>query len=308
MPIRIPTVALFVILTALFPFGPATAAEPAQSHRTHESQHAKRIITIAPNAAEILCALGVCDRIVGVDKFCVHPLELSERPRVGGLFDPDLERIVALNPDLVVLRGRCEAVEKLCRERGFALYRDPTERLADIERTAVELARLVGRKSDGVRLAGDFRGRLEEIRRRTAGRPRPRVLVTISREPQRTAAVMTTGPATFLDEAIEIAGGSNVFKDVEMAYPQVSAESIVARRPEVIIEFMPDAIPSADRREQLLADWKEFGSVPAVTNGRIHLITDAHALIPSLRYVEIVDRIAQWLHADGEMDGESKGR
>ena len=99
---------LFVCCVGLIA-APASAEDNAQGRNTP-----KRIITISPNSAESICDLGACDRIVGVDKFCVYPPSLQHRPRVGGLFDPDLEKIVALRPDLVVLRGHSDTLERLC--------------------------------------------------------------------------------------------------------------------------------------------------------------------------------------------------
>ena len=86
----------------------------------------RRIITIAPNAAEIICSLGACDSIVGVSEYCVYPAELKKRTKIGGFINPDLERIVALQPDLIVLRGQNDSIEKLCREMNIAIYQDHT--------------------------------------------------------------------------------------------------------------------------------------------------------------------------------------
>lgn len=262
----------------------------------------RRIVTIAPNAAEIICALGACDSIVGVSKFCVYPPELRSRPRVGGLFDPDLEKIIALRPDLIVLRGRSESVEQLAAERRIAVYRDETEALPDVEVTILELGRTLGRTKEADQLVERFRGRIDAIRRRVAGEPRPRVLLTISRQPDRLANLLTTGKGTFLDEMLEIAGGVNVFGHLEMAYPQVSPEGILARRPEVIIELMPEVKLTAQLRRSMLDQWTSLRSIPAVRDSRVFFLTDDNALIPSPRYVEIIEKVSRILHP--EPDGE----
>lgn len=264
----------------------------------------QRIITIAPNAAEIICTLGACERIVGVSKFCVFPEELKGRPRIGGLFDPDLEKIIALRPDLVVLRGRSESVEELCRESGIRLYLDPTETLSDIETCIRELGQRLGRPEQAREETQRLRESLDTIRRRVADQEPTRVFVAVSRRPGDLANVLTTGKGTFLNEMVEIAGGQNVFASVDMAWPQVSAEAIVARRPEVIIELQPELELTDDLRRRMLSEWKTLGPVPAVQNDRVHFLTDDHALIPSPRCVEIIEKLSWILHPDQKSDRE----
>jgi iron complex transport system substrate-binding protein len=261
-----------------------------------------RIVTIGPNAAEIICALGAGDSIVGVSKFCVYPPELRGRPCVGGLFDPDLEKIIALRPDLVVLRGRSESVERLAADRGIAVYLDKTEALPDVETCILELGKALKREEQASRLVKAFRERIDAVRRRVADKPQPRVLLTVSRRPDRLANLLTTGKGTFLAEMLEIAGGANVFGHVDMPYPQVSPEAIVTRRPEVIIELMPEVSLTDNRKREMLAQWQSLGTVPAVRDARIHFMTDDNALIPSPRYVEIIEKVSKLLHP--EVDGE----
>jgi iron complex transport system substrate-binding protein len=262
----------------------------------------QRIVTIAPNSAEVICALGACDSIVGVSKFCVYPPELQSRPRVGGLFDPDLEKIIALRPDLIVLRGRSESVERLAAERGIAIHHDKTERLRDVETCILELGRRLGREKQADRLVATFRRRIDAVRKRVAGKPRPRVLLTISRQPDRLANLMTTGKGTFLDEMLAITGGANVFGHLDMAYPQVSREGIVARRPEVIIELMPEVKLTDALKRQMLEQWKTLGSIPAVADSRILFVTDDNALIPSPRYVEIIEKVSRIMHPEPDVE------
>jgi len=189
--------AVFVCATAV-----VLGARASSDGREQSSVVPGRVITIAPNSAEIICSLGACESIVGVSKFCVYPPELQDRPRVGGLFDPDLEKIIALRPDLIVLRGRSESVEHLAAKREIAIYHDRTEALADVETCVVELGRRLGRKKEADRVLATFRRRIDAVRKRVADKARPRVLLTISRQPDRLANLLTTGKGTFLDEML----------------------------------------------------------------------------------------------------------
>ncbi len=258
----------------------------------------KRIVVIAPNAAEIVCALGACDRIVGIGKYCIFPPELSSRPQVGGLMDPDLERIVLLRPDLFVLRGRSESLERLCRELHIDTYYDETDSLEGIEKCIRDLGAKLQLEDKAAQLIGKFNKDLDRLRKRTAGKPRPRVLMTVMRQPDRLRDILTAGRGTFLNQMLELAGGENIFKDVDAPYPQVSMEAILSRRPDVIIELLPEIDVDESRRKTLLSQWKKFETLPAVQSHRIYFIDDDHALIPSPRCVSIVEKLARLLHPE----------
>ena len=261
----------------------------------------QRIVTIAPNSAEVICALGACDRIVGVSKFCVYPKELLDRPKVGGLSDPDLERIAALRPDLLVMRGKNDALERLCEDLHIPIYKDETDTLPGIENCLRELGDRLGLNERAAELIREFHARLEAIRARNAGKPKPRVLLTVSRQPDRLANVLTTGKGTFLDQMIDIAGGINVFGHLDMIYPQVSPEGMLAQQPEVIIELMPDVKLTVALEKQLREQWRQVGSMPAVTHNRIYILTEENGLIPSPRYVEIIEKVARLLHPESDV-------
>jgi iron complex transport system substrate-binding protein len=107
---------------------------------------------------------------------------------------------------------------------------------------------------------------------------------------------MTAGRGTFLDEMIEIAGGVNVFGDVEMRYPQVSPEAVLAKQPEVIIELLPEVDVTAELEAQLRQQWRELGPLPATKNDRVFFLNDDHCLIPSPRDHVIIEKVARILH------------
>lgn len=287
-------------LLAVWLCATSVAAAAASSDEPETAAPPKRIVTIAPNAAEIICQLGACDQLVGVSKFCIHPAEVKDRPRVGGLFDPDLEKIVVLRPDLIVLRGHSEPIEKLCTAQGIVLYHDETDTIPGIARCVRELGRRLGRTKQADAIVKRFESRLAAIRQRVKDRPRPRVLLTVSRTPGKLSNILTSAHGTFLDETINIAGGANVFGDIEMTYPQVSTESIVAAAPDVIVELMSGAESTAAHLAEVRAEWAPLATVPAVKRGAIYIITDDNALIPSPRYAGIVEKIASLLHPESD--------
>ena len=273
--------------------------EVASADETRSASVPRRIVAIAPNTAEMICDLGACASIVGVSKFCVHPMELKTRTQVGGLYDPDLEGIIALRPDLLVTRGKHDSLERLAEQLKISIYHDETDSLDGIERTVRELGALLERREQAEVVVREFRNRLKTIKRRTAGGKKVRVMLTVSRNPERLTNILTTGRGTFLDEMINIAGGENVFGDVDMRYPEVSVESIIARQPDCIIELMPE-IDVAANAKQLHEQWAQLSMIPAVKNRRVYFLNDENSQIPSPRYTEFIEKVSRLLHPDGE--------
>jgi iron complex transport system substrate-binding protein len=263
----------------------------------------RRIISLAPNAAEIIAALGASDRLVAVSDFCVYPPELNALPRVGGLFNPDLEAIVTLRPDLIVLRGRSASLERLCADRGIRVFLDPTESFDDIYVAIRELGDLLDRRQEAAALEGEMRRRLVAVAGAVAGRVRPRVFVTVARRPDSLAGILTASRGTFVHEIITRAGGDNVFSGTDIDYPQVSPEAILAAQPDVIVEAMPEAEPSAELERSVRDLWRRLGSLPASQTGRVFILTEDNALIPSPRVVEVIERLARRLHPGVEFSG-----
>ena len=281
----------------------STGCRPGRTTPTPTSRPAaQRIITLAPNAAEIIAALGESKRLVAVSKFCVYPPELTALPRIGGLFNPDLEAVIRLEPDLLVLRGRSESLERLCAQKQIRLYHDPTEGLDEIYTAIGELGDLLGRRQEARQLQHNMRRRLDRITAAVAGRPRPRVFITVARKPDSLAGLLTASRGTFVDEIITRAGGENVFADLAIDYPQVSPEAILTARPDVIIEAMPEAEPTQDLNHRVRDLWRRLGPIPATRNDRVYILTDDNALIPSPRVVDVIARVARWLHPEADWD------
>lgn len=263
----------------------------------------KRIVTIAPNSAEIIAALGEADRLVGVSRYCKYPPELETRERVGGLIDPDLETILKLKPDLVVIRGRIPEVERLCEANKIRLHRDPTQTFDDIYTSISQLGDILDKQAEAKQLIHHMRQQIEKIAAAVSKRPRPRVLFTTERNPDSLDRVITMGKNTFVDMIISKAGGRNIFGDNEAPYPEVSLESILLKKPDVIIEVMPEIEKLTDPiRWKIIRQWRSLGAMPATRKNRVYIINDNDLIIPSPRVVESVARLARLLHPEVRFD------
>jgi len=238
----------------------------------------RRVVSLAPNLTETFFALGLGDRMVGVDDYSLWPPAVAKLPRLGGLFNPNLETVVALHPDLALLvPSERDLGEKLRRFHVESLI-VTNETVADVERSFRTVAVRCGVPEAGERLAAAFRDGL-----RPDPLPgRPKVLLSTGRSAGRLADLVVAGPNTFLDELLQRLGAVNAFADAPVRYPEVGMEEILARAPDVVIELRGEALsPEVQRR--LIADWQALPQVPAVRAGRVRVIAGLHVLTPGPR-------------------------
>lgn len=255
----------------------------------------QRIISLVPAVTEMLFALGAGDRVVGVGSFDKFPPEIAKLPKVGALLDPDLERILSLRPDLVVVYGsQTDLRQQLDRARVPVFVYSHAE-LADVTRTIRSLGERIGASDRAASLAGEIGRRIAAVRDRVAGKPRPRTLIVFGRESFALRGIYASGGYGFVHDMVTAAGGDNVFADVNQQSVQATAELIIARRPDVILELRAEPLdPAAAAKER--AVWRTLSSVPAVRNGRVYIIADARTVIPGPRVAEGVEVIARVLH------------
>lgn len=254
----------------------------------------RRIVSMSPNLTETLFALGLGDRVVGVDDYSVWPPEARSRPRLGGVINPNLERIVALAPDLALLApGERELGNRLERLGVDTLYLG-NDALADVERTFTEVARRCGVPEAGRRLLAEWRAGL-------APRPvpgSPRVLLSIGRQPGRLTDVLVAGPGTFYDDLLRRLGAVDIFADAPTRYPEINLEEVVARRPDVILEVRSDPLTPA-QAAALVEDWSRLPQLPAVRDRRIFVLSGDYAVTPGPRLPRLYREMRQALVSPG---------
>jgi len=262
------------LVVAAVAAAPGAAAAPAMP----ADASPRRIVSLAPSLTETLFALGLGGRVVGVDDYSVWPAAAAAKARIGGLFNPNLEKIVSLRPDLAVLLPSEHDVAAKLRGLGVASLIVPVETLADVERSFLAIARRCGVAPAGERLAAAWRAEL-------APQPVPgglEVMLSVGRQPGRLTGILAAARGTFLDELLARLGGVNVFASAATRYPQVGLEEVVARAPQVILELRSDPAPPA-LAAALVRDWCQLPTVPAVRDGRIQVIAGDYVLVPGPR-------------------------
>jgi iron complex transport system substrate-binding protein len=256
---------------------------------------AKRIVSMAPNITEILFALGLGDRVVGVTDYCDYPAEALKKPKIGGMVNPNMEAIVALDPDLVLAipSATQNTLFRTLRQFGIKVVMLPGETLADL----FESIRLVGEETsseaEAERMIGQLNAKFAEVRARTASFPKRKVMFVVGVNP-----LFVAGRGTFIDELIEMAGGENIAGDSLSKYPQLGIEKVVTEAPEVILytSLNYDLTPEQTKRAKEL--WSPYPSLPAVREGRIHGLVADHVTLAGPRLAIGAEEIARAIHPE----------
>ena len=258
----------------------------------------RRIISLIPATTEMLFAIGVADRLAGVGSYDRFPPEVDRLPRVGGLLDPSVERILSLKPDLVIVYDtQAELKDQLARA-GIPIFRYVHRGLPDITETMRALGVRVGAASAADAAAMQIEQQLAAIKARAADRPRPKTLLVFGREPGSLRQVVASGGYGFLHDVLEIAGGADVLAPMKRQSVQLSTESILALAPEVIIELHYGPSMRADRLDAERLVWNALPSVPAVKNNRVYLLVGDEFVVPGPRIVLAAERFARALHPE----------
>lgn len=254
-----------------------------------------RLIAMAPNLTEILYALGLGDRVVGVTRYSDYPLAAAQKPKMGTFWEPNIESVIAAQPHLVVMLDFPQQRDLATRLNRIG-YDCLTVSIWTIEEffdavTAIGHATATDQEAN--RIVRDIKSDMETLEKAIAGRPRPRVLWVVQREPLRVA-----GRETFVNELIELAGGQNAIGPTLHEYPPIGAEQAIASKAEIIIEPAMTGGDLAGQNQQARLHWSRLPSIPAVAEGRIHVIDADTVSRLSPRLYQGVRMIAEYLHPE----------
>jgi iron complex transport system substrate-binding protein len=259
----------------------------------------QRIVSTAPSITELLFALGLGDRVVGVDRFSHYPPEAATRTHIGDYASPNIEAIAALRPDLVIIPTNPVRLRERLEALRIQVLEVDQEGLPKLFRSFEVVGQATGATAQAARLTATVKLQLEAIRAKAAGRPRTRMMFVVGRTPNALNELFVMGGASYLNELIEIAGGENVFRDASAAYPQVSLEEVLKRNPEVIIDMgeMSQTIGvTPEQKRAVEALWQRLPSLAAVKNRRVHAVASDIFVVPGPRVVDAARAFFEMLH------------
>jgi len=256
-----------------------------------------RIVSLAPSNTELLCALGLGPRLVGITEYCNYPPQVQQVEKVAGYSNLNLEKIVGAAPDLVLAaRGNdLEGIAAL-RAAGIPVFSLDVQTLAGLIEAVGRVGRLAGAGEEAGRLQDDWRACLGRVRARVdSSAGQPRVMWGYFGEP-----VYTAGAGTLIDDIIATAGGVNLGRQAPGAWPQVNLETILSWAPEVLLcAAMGEAQTAAGELARLrgLEGWNRL---PAVRQGRIYQLESDWLTRPGPRAFLALEALAALLHPAGD--------
>jgi len=261
----------------------------------------RRIVSLAPSLTEILFALGLGDRVVGVTKHCNYPTEALKKPHVGSYVDLNIEKILTLKPDLVIATadGNEKGSVERIRSFGIPVLLTNPRNLNETYETIRTVGRITLREKRAEELVLSLKKRAEGVARAVSGLPRPRVFLQINEHP-----LISVGRETFHHHLIQLAGGINICGDAEMKYPKYSIEQVLKADPEVILITSMERGVAAEKKKDR---WRQWPQISAVKNNRIHILDSDLLDRPSPRLVDGLEALAAAIHPEIQYRG-NRGR
>jgi iron complex transport system substrate-binding protein len=272
---------------------PPELAAPALPPLEPDAGGPARVVSLVPSATEILFALGYGDRLVGRSRWCDAPPEARSRPALGGFQEFDVERILDLAPDLVVtFASERSFAARLHGQFGLPVLVLPTEEAGALASGITTLAEALGDRERGEELRKLVEDEVEGVAASVEGRPRPRVLVLLERDP-----LVVPGPDTFVARIVRLAGGDLVSGELTAGgpWPQIGLERVFDWDPDLILDLgIGEGGPAEEHRAA--AFWARLPALRAVRTGGVHLVEGAVLVRPGPRMGAAARWLASILH------------
>ena len=258
----------------------------------------ERIISLAPSITETLFALQAGDKVIAVTDFCRYPQQVQKLPKIGGYLDPNLEQIIRLQPDLVILLQRQQALKKQLAQLGIQTLSIDNSSLSGIRQSIFDIGLAVDQTAKAEQLMNEFDNALQLLRETVAGQPEPRVLIAIahSSNTHYLDKVYIAGQQDFYNDLLPFVGAKNSYQDSGIRVPALSTEGLLRLNPQIIVDIFPDAEVYSPNIAELRQQWQKLGNIDAIKQGQLHIIQADYAVIPGPRIIQLAEHLARLFH------------
>ena len=257
-----------------------------------------RIVSLSTNMTEMLYGVGAFDRVVGVSDYCTFPPQVTALPSVGGWYNPSLEKLIAMRPDLVIAdNAQAPFVEDKFRALGLKVMAVPNRTVDDVFVAISSLGHLTGQDAQAAQLAAATRAGLQRVSQKTGPLPKVQVVLIVDRTPGTLRDLYTATAGGYLAELVKIAGGVLPAPPAKNGYGRLSKEDLLAINPEVILDFV-HGVKSQAAGDTLEA-WRDMPELKAVKTHRVFGVNEDYVPHASQRIVQTAELFARLIHPEG---------
>lgn len=252
----------------------------------------EKIISLAPSHTEILYALGLGEKVVGVTQYSDYPEEVKDKPKVGDSFNIDMEKIIELAPDMVIQYwGMDDGLKNQLNNAGITLLTFSPESIDETLKTIQQIGRATDTSDKAEELINGIEEKKNEITEKVKNAPIKKVFYEI----EYSSALWTAGEGSFIDEIITLGGGQNIAKDADGAYAQYSVEALIEKDPEIYVTntFNMELQSYTD-----IKDRPGFENISAIKSGKIEILDGNILSRPSHRVINALELMAKAIHPE----------
>ena len=253
----------------------------------------ERIVALSPSANEIVFALGKGDKIVGNTSYCRYPKASLEITKVGGYFNPSLEKILALNPTLVIMQENNYKLNSKLERLDVKTKVIKIDRLSNIKTSILDIGKTLNKEKEAKKVVNNINKELEKLKNITKDK---KILVVMGHNTSLASRIFVSGQNLYFDDIINESGNTNALQSQKKGQPTLNMENIIATNPDIVILLAHSMHEKGLSRDDLINPWRELPVNAGKTNS-IYIIDKLYAGIPSDRLVYFL-RDFQWILND----------
>ncbi len=261
----------------------------------------RRIVSTAPSITETLFALGLGDHVVGVSNYCHYPAVTAKIPKIGTYMQPSIEAILALKPDLLIMQKTAIHSKSRFEPYHLNVLEVSQNSIAEIQQSITTIGGATGVADRARSLNQRITTQLAAVRAKAATKPPVSVVFVVGRTPGALEGIVAVGSHNYLTEMMELAGGRNIFNDSKVPYAKISAEEILARSPQVILDMGDMSDPTGiteEHKQSVVKLWNRYPTVAAVRDKRVYAVASDIFVVPGPRVIELAHALAHLLHPE----------
>jgi iron complex transport system substrate-binding protein len=256
----------------------------------------RRIISTSPSITETLFELGLKDRVIAVTDFCKYPEEACRLPSIGGMLNPNMEKVISLTPDLIIHQSGNQRLRNNAKSVGIKTLEVRMGNLEEIFDSIKKLGVALNCQEQANKLTLHLTSGIAFYQEQLKGFPKKEVLLLLGDSSDPARDLYAAGPGTFLNELLNLSGGTNIIRDSPARYPKLSKEHIIKKSPEIIIEAGPKSNLPQREIDIRIQEWNRFPTIEAVKKKQIYFIGADYILIPGPRLLKTIEQFSKAIH------------